>query len=146
MSKIKITVKSKRFPYIRGGVRFENGQEVEAEVTQAQLKALENDKHIIIKEGKKKVEGAKAANGVGVAQKNSGYETAEHLAAAIYAIWNSFEDKDFKKDGGLKINAVRDALQNELIEVELLDEAMPLVFEKLEADLENSAEAQKESE
>lgn len=125
MSKVKITAKSKRYPYIRGGVRFPNGKEVEAEVTAAQRQALENDPYVTV-----------ASLAEGEQKQSSGYKSAEHLAAAIYAVWGSFEDKDFKKDGGLKVNAVRDALQNELIEVELLDAAMPLVFKKLEADLE----------
>ncbi len=120
---MKIKLKSKRFPYIRAGIRFKDGQAVEVEVSNEQLKALRADPHIIM------------------ADKNSQPPLrkwdAGKLAAAIFDIFKSFKDEDFKKDGGLKVDAVRSALSDEDISVAVLDEAMPLVFAKIEGEHEH---------
>ncbi len=136
-SVIKIKVKSNRYPYWRGGVNFQDGAWVETEVTQEQLKLLKNDPNIQLSTDESSNTGdddasSKGGDPVSIDQKGS----EPTLAQKIYTSFKNFANGDFRKDGGLRIDAVRAMFKDETITTDALDDAMKQVFEWLEAEQE----------
>ncbi len=136
MDKIKIRAKSNRHPYWRGGVNFQNGNWIHAEVDDNGFKYLMNDPEIeveIIEEEEVSPTLSDSKNQKGDSQ--ASFDSA--LADKIFAEFKNFKDEDFKQDGDPRISAVREKLKDDEITVEQLDEAMKIVWPKIKAKQES---------